>query len=411
MGATSHVTAGPGSAPPVACADALNWEPRVLVVDDDEVCRVATVGLLGRLGLPADVAAGGRDALSMAAAWPYVAILMDCVMPDVDGYQATSRIRALAGSDESPPIVAVTSYSRHVSLAAGMDHHIAKPLRLEQLRADCARLGLLAPAPRAPVSGEWLSAPALRERPNLPATRASELALAFVVRARRRLPQLWRAANRGELGSISDLALKLERRAVSVGAARVAAVCDLMLDAARRGDAATAASLEPALRTALAQTAEAAPALAAPVATVVPIAASRPAAPVAPSRPPTVIRVAIADDDPLARSAIEAMIRAGDHLELVGSAAGVDELLELVARERPDVVLADFMMPDGGGAEAARRIRASFPGTRIVALTASEGPQAYLAMLRAGADGLLVKGVSLPRLVDLIHRAAARGSS
>lgn len=399
MGATSHVTVGPGSAPAAAPADALDWEPRVLVVDDDEVCRVATVGLLARLGLPADVAADGRDALSKAAAWPYVAILMDCVMPDLDGYQATSRIRALAGSDESPPIVAVTSHSRHVSLAAGMDHHIAKPLRLEQLREDCARLGLLAPATSAPAPGKWLSVPALRERPNLPPARASELALAFVVRARRRLPQLWRAANRGELGAIADLALRIERRAVSVGAARVAAVCDLMLDAARRGDAALAASLEPALRMALAQTAEAAPALPAPV------------APAAPGRPPGVIRVAIADDDPLARSAIEAMIRAGDRLELVGSADGVEELLELVARERPDVAVVDFLMPDGGGAEAARRIRASCPGTRIVALTASEGPQVYLAMLRAGADGLLVKGVSLARLVDLIHRAASRRSS
>ncbi|MGH2857810.1 MAG: response regulator [Solirubrobacteraceae bacterium] len=386
----------------------------MLVVDDDEVCRVATAGLLARLGLPADVADGGRDALAMAVAWPYVAILMDCVMPGIDGFQATSRIRSLAGADTSPPIVAVTSHSRHVSLAAGMDHHIAKPLRLEQLRADCASLGLIAPGERPPASDAWVSVPALRERRQLPPARATELALAFIARARRRLPELWRAVNRGELATIADLARELERRAVSVGADRVAAVCELMLLAVRRGDAATAASLETALRTALGQTAEAALAQTAegapaPTAPVTPIADAAPTART-PVTAPT-IRVAIADDDPLARTAIEAMVRGGERLELVGSAAGVQEIVALVARELPDVVVVDFLMPGGGGAEAARRIRTAWPRTRVVALTASDGPEAYLAMLRAGADGLLTKGEPPHRLVDLIHRAAARAAS
>ena len=54
------------------------WEPRVLVVDDDEISRLAAVGLLRRLGLTVDIAADGREALELSAQWSYVAIFMDC---------------------------------------------------------------------------------------------------------------------------------------------------------------------------------------------------------------------------------------------------------------------------------------------------------------------------------------------
>jgi DNA-binding NarL/FixJ family response regulator len=117
------------------------------------------------------------------------------------------------------------------------------------------------------------------------------------------------------------------------------------------------------------------------------------------------VRVVIADDDPLARMAIEAMIKRGERLELVGSAADVPQIVELAAATRPDVAVVDFMMPGGGGPEAARQIQERSPGTRIVGLTAADGPDAYRAMLQAGASGLLVKGGSAERLVEMIHRA------
>ena len=116
-------------------------------------------------------------------------------------------------------------------------------------------------------------------------------------------------------------------------------------------------------------------------------------------------RVLVADDDPLARMAIEAMIKRGERLELVGSAADVPQIVELAAATRPDVAVVDFIMPGAGGPETARQIQERSPGTRIVGLTAADGPDAYLAMLRAGASGLLVKGGSAERLVEMIHRA------
>ncbi|MGH2873946.1 MAG: response regulator, partial [Solirubrobacteraceae bacterium] len=134
---------------PSAAAPAVDWEPRVLVVDDDEICRMAEQSVLERLGLAVDVAVGGRHALELAGSWPYVAIFLDCFMPGVDGYEASRKIRQRAGADQSPLLIAVTSQSRHVCLAAGMDHHIAKPMRFEQLRIDAASLGLVPGEPTA----------------------------------------------------------------------------------------------------------------------------------------------------------------------------------------------------------------------------------------------------------------------
>jgi DNA-binding NarL/FixJ family response regulator len=62
------------------------------------------------------------------------------------------------------------------------------------------------------------------------------------------------------------------------------------------------------------------------------------------------------------------------------------------------------------GYRTARQIRERSPGTRVVGLTAADGPDAYMAMLRAGASGLLVKGGSAERLVEMIHRAYERSA-
>jgi CheY-like chemotaxis protein len=138
------------------------WEPRVLVVDDDPVCQLAARRLFKNLGIAADVVA---DAVKVSGEWPYVAIFMDCATEAVDGYRTARQIRARDGLGHSPPMVAVTSLSREVCLASGMDHHIAKPLRLEALQAECEQLGLI-PRPGTalePAAARSASAVALLE--------------------------------------------------------------------------------------------------------------------------------------------------------------------------------------------------------------------------------------------------------
>jgi signal transduction histidine kinase/ActR/RegA family two-component response regulator len=116
---------------------------RVLVAEDNPVNQRVAVRMLERLGLQADVAKDGRAALRRLAAQPYALVLMDCQMPELDGFEATARIRAGERPDQHLPIVAMTASAmrgdRERCLAAGMDDYIAKPVRIEDLEAMLAR--------------------------------------------------------------------------------------------------------------------------------------------------------------------------------------------------------------------------------------------------------------------------------
>jgi CheY-like chemotaxis protein len=389
----------------------LSWEPRVLVVDDDPVVRLAAGRLLARLGLTVEVASDGHEAVAMSAAWPYVAIFMDCSMPEIDGYRTSRAIHARDGGDARPLIIAVTSRARHVCLAAGMDHHIAKPVRIDLLEHDCRALGLLprlemddplaqAAAEQAIAAAE--ASPVLARSPEISSERLTDFALAFAARLQRRLPRLWRAANIADGDALHPLAGDLAGRADRAAAARLAALLEAIEQLCRTGQPAAAARIVPTLRAQLDALVVAARE---PVTSEV-WGEETPPTPVSP-RP---VRVAVADDDPFARAAVEAIIRAGTGLEFVGSAAGAQEIVQLAAELAPDVVVVDVLMPGGGGPSATRQIREHRPATRVVALSASETPETYLAMLQAGASGVLVKGTPPSRLVELIHRAAQRNA-
>jgi signal transduction histidine kinase/ActR/RegA family two-component response regulator len=122
----------------------------VLVVDDNVVnLKVASL-LLSRLGVQVETAAGGEEAVRRFEPGKYRAILMDLHMPEVDGYQATRRIRALE-SGERTPIVALTASALSSELEecreAGMDDHLIKPVTLQQLATALA-------AHEGPATGE-----------------------------------------------------------------------------------------------------------------------------------------------------------------------------------------------------------------------------------------------------------------
>jgi signal transduction histidine kinase/CheY-like chemotaxis protein len=117
--------------------------PRVLVAEDNPVNQRVAVRILERLGLGADVASDGRDAVQSFSRQSYTAVLMDCQMPELDGFEATARIRAREGSARRTPIIAMTASAmrgdRERCLAAGMDDYLAKPVTIETLRTVLRR--------------------------------------------------------------------------------------------------------------------------------------------------------------------------------------------------------------------------------------------------------------------------------
>ena len=123
---------------------------RILVAEDNVVNQNVARMQLARMGYMVDIVADGRAALETAQANPYDVVLMDCQMPEMDGYEATRQLRAwektrrAAGGDFAPlQIIAMTasamSGDREACLDAGMDDYIAKPVQASELAAAIAR--------------------------------------------------------------------------------------------------------------------------------------------------------------------------------------------------------------------------------------------------------------------------------
>jgi CheY-like chemotaxis protein len=110
----------------------------VLVVDDDPLCRKLATALLKKKGHSSTIAVNGREAVKLAKVGTFDLILMDIMMPEMDGLEATRIIRGREkGTQSYVPIVAVTAGTtdRGTCLAAGMDEFISKPIRSAQLMA------------------------------------------------------------------------------------------------------------------------------------------------------------------------------------------------------------------------------------------------------------------------------------
>ena len=111
----------------------------ILVVEDNDVSRKLSVEILLQRGYQVDTAASGVEALDLFSSNRYDIVLMDCQMPEMDGYDTATAIRRTEGSRSHVPIVAVTAHAlpgeRERCLDSGMDDFLAKPFFPEQLLA------------------------------------------------------------------------------------------------------------------------------------------------------------------------------------------------------------------------------------------------------------------------------------
>jgi CheY-like chemotaxis protein len=110
---------------------------RVLVVEDNVVNQKVAIRMLDRLGVRADMAANGQEAVEMTRMLPYDLVFMDCQMPVMDGFKAAETIRSREGAGRRVTIIAMTAEAiagcRERCLEAGMDDFLAKPVTLHDL--------------------------------------------------------------------------------------------------------------------------------------------------------------------------------------------------------------------------------------------------------------------------------------
>lgn len=112
---------------------------RLLVVDDNEINQQVATTLLGSFGAETDIANNGIEAVEKAATGRFDLIFMDCQMPEMDGFEATRRIRGAGNSAANRPILAMTANVldgiRDKCAAAGMDDYISKPIGIDDLQS------------------------------------------------------------------------------------------------------------------------------------------------------------------------------------------------------------------------------------------------------------------------------------
>lgn len=118
-------------------------------------------------------------------------------------------------------------------------------------------------------------------------------------------------------------------------------------------------------------------------------------------------RVLIADDHPLFRSGLRAIVDSSDDMTVVAEAENGAEAVELATTHQPDVILMDLHMPVLGGIEATRQVLSQSPDMRVLVLTMIERDDAVIAALRAGARGYLVKGSDREEVLRGIRAVAA----
>jgi CheY-like chemotaxis protein/HPt (histidine-containing phosphotransfer) domain-containing protein len=229
----------------------------ILIVEDNPVSRRVAEAMLRDLGFEADVVVDGAEAVKAATTTPYRAILMDCQIPVLDGYQATIEIRRHEGLQRRTPIIAVTSSAvlsnQERCRAAGMDDYLAKPLRSFSLAAV---LGYWVPDGSTPsISVDPAEAP-LGSRPylapmvvptdqvldpqvvdrleRLSATSGedlvAELTVMFVADADSRILALRRSLAAEDPSAVFRTAHAMSGASANVGATHLARLCDTLVN-------------------------------------------------------------------------------------------------------------------------------------------------------------------------------------
>jgi DNA-binding NarL/FixJ family response regulator len=122
------------------------------------------------------------------------------------------------------------------------------------------------------------------------------------------------------------------------------------------------------------------------------------------------IKIVIVDDHALFGEGLASILRLEQDIQVSALAGSVQEALEIVRNFKPDVILMDYSLPDGTGADATRLVLNEFPECKIVFLTISEDEKNLISAIRSGAKGYLLKSMSPRKLVTTI-RAVVRGES
>ena len=390
---------------------------RVLVVEDNRANQLVAVGMLERLGCRANTAENGKAALELISRENFDFVLMDCQMPQMDGYEATAHIRALEHNGNRIPIVAMTANVQEGEsdkcLQAGMDDYLPKPLILAELRKKL--LLWLSDSPREDVnwqSEQTIQADQVDKKDGSPLDQGifgelresvgeafTKLLEIFMEDTPKYLQTLEQAVAKSDPEKVAAVAHSIKGSSRNFGANRLAEISKEMEDIGRSG---TINGAQEALESLFRESDRV-------------IAALRDELGI--SNTVTEVRekgsqlVLVVDDDRAMRMAMrEVLEEDGYQIELASN--GV-EAVALCKKHMPDLVLMDAMMPKMDGFTACKTIREEPEGkhTPILIVTALDDEHSIERAFSAGATDYIPKpvhfGVLRRRIGRLLHASRA----
>jgi two-component system nitrate/nitrite response regulator NarL len=122
------------------------------------------------------------------------------------------------------------------------------------------------------------------------------------------------------------------------------------------------------------------------------------------------LKLLIVDDHVLFREGLASILRSEPDIEVVGLAGTQQEAIDMASEKKPDIILMDYNLPDGSGAEATRIILFENPNCKVIVLTMAETDETLFASIRSGAKGYLIKSMTPSKLVATM-RAVLRGEA
>ena len=210
---------------------------KILVADDNVINQKVARLLLENLGYRSDLVANGLEVLDALDRQSYDVMLMDVQMPELDGLEATRRIRARHLGEKGPRIIAVTAGAmrgdREKCLAAGMNDYISKPVQAEELRAALERVGGLEAEvveepegeSRSRAKAEGIDLAVIRNLHRLRPKMLDELVASFLSTAGHRVSAILRAVERADDTALQSTAHSLKGSSGTLGAGRMSEIC------------------------------------------------------------------------------------------------------------------------------------------------------------------------------------------
>ena len=122
------------------------------------------------------------------------------------------------------------------------------------------------------------------------------------------------------------------------------------------------------------------------------------------------IKVLIADDQELIRQSLSIILGLKEEISVVGGVGDGTEVLEFIAKEKPDIILMDIRMPTMDGVECTKIVKGKYPEIKIIVLTTFDDDKYVFSALKYGASGYLLKGISVDELEKAIHVVYSGGA-